>query len=303
MDSPTPTPSPMPKFTAASAGNSPLSRNQKVGLLIGASALILLLVTAGLIFGVNKHGKTDASKDQLAQANKPLGGLPTAPDSGRAPDDPGSLPGAAVGPGTPVTPGPGTTPASPTAAGSDVPATPVVPGTPQYVQLPPVTPTPPVTPAPHVTPATPPALPARHTPPAVAAIPAHLTYVIQDNDSLWSIARRMYGDGHAWTLIAQVNPGLSAARLRTGLKINLPDPAAVHARLGTHAPAPAPARAVAARIQPHSVTVHEGDTLYNIARKVYGDGEKWDVIYNANKDKLSDPDELPAGVQLTIPAS
>jgi nucleoid-associated protein YgaU len=298
----------MPKFTAASAGNSPLSRNQKVGLLIGASALILLLVTAGLIFGVNKKAKTDASKDQLAQANKPLGTLPTSPDTIRAPDDPGQLPGPAVGPGTPAAPGPVVTPETPAAPGA-----PVLPGTPTYVQQPPAPPTlaPPVTPAVRVPPAVP-AAPAahtpvaRHTPPAAPAIPAHLTYVIQDNDSLWSIARRAYGDGQAWTLIAQVNPGLSAGRLQTGLKINLPDPAAVHARLGTHAApaaAAAPARTAAARLQVRSVTVHEGDTLYNIARKVYGDGEKWDVIYNANKDKLSDPDELPASVQLTIPAS
>lgn len=47
--------------------------------------------------------------------------------------------------------------------------------------------------------------------------------------------------------------------------------------------------------------VLEGDNLWKIAQKVYGDGTKWEIIYNGNKDKLSDPSELKVGMELVIP--
>ena len=49
--------------------------------------------------------------------------------------------------------------------------------------------------------------------------------------------------------------------------------------------------------------VSSGDTLWKIADKFYGDGEKWKVIYEANKDKLSSPGTIVPGQELVIPAS
>ena len=49
--------------------------------------------------------------------------------------------------------------------------------------------------------------------------------------------------------------------------------------------------------------VTSGDTLWKIADKLYGDGEKWKVIYEANKDKLSNPGTIVPGQELVIPAS
>jgi nucleoid-associated protein YgaU len=49
--------------------------------------------------------------------------------------------------------------------------------------------------------------------------------------------------------------------------------------------------------------VEEGDTLAVIADKVYGDGSKWQQIYEANKDVIGDsPDSLSIGMKLEIPA-
>lgn len=45
----------------------------------------------------------------------------------------------------------------------------------------------------------------------------------------------------------------------------------------------------------------KGDTLWKIAKDVYGDGRKWKNIYRFNKDKIKDPNRLKAGVTLTIP--
>ena len=44
-----------------------------------------------------------------------------------------------------------------------------------------------------------------------------------------------------------------------------------------------------------------GDSLWNIAEKHYGEGTKWNVIYDANKDKISNPGLIFPGQELEIP--
>ena len=48
-------------------------------------------------------------------------------------------------------------------------------------------------------------------------------------------------------------------------------------------------------------TVVSGDCLWNIAKKYYGDGSKYPTIYNANKDKIKDPNLIYPGQVLIIP--
>ena len=53
-----------------------------------------------------------------------------------------------------------------------------------------------------------------------------------------------------------------------------------------------------------SYTVQKGDSLWSISRKIYKDnGGNWKKLYNANKDKLSSPSSLKAGMVLTIPSA
>ncbi len=50
--------------------------------------------------------------------------------------------------------------------------------------------------------------------------------------------------------------------------------------------------------------VHEvvaGDTLSQIAKKHYGDANKYMKIFDANKDQLSDPNKIKVGQKLKIP--
>lgn len=50
-----------------------------------------------------------------------------------------------------------------------------------------------------------------------------------------------------------------------------------------------------------SYTVASGDSLYTIARKVYGSTERWMDLYQANRDRIPSPHNLRVGQTLRIP--
>lgn len=54
--------------------------------------------------------------------------------------------------------------------------------------------------------------------------------------------------------------------------------------------------------KPKTYTVKSGDKLYNIAKRFYGDGEKWENIYEANKKIIgANSNFIKPGQVLTIP--
>jgi hypothetical protein len=48
--------------------------------------------------------------------------------------------------------------------------------------------------------------------------------------------------------------------------------------------------------------VKKGDTLWDMAKKYYGNGSKYTAIYDANKSKIKSPYIIYVGQELTIPA-
>lgn len=52
-------------------------------------------------------------------------------------------------------------------------------------------------------------------------------------------------------------------------------------------------------IQQH--TIKDGDTLRKLSGRYLGDAERWQEIYDANRDALSDPELLPVGTTVVIP--
>ena len=50
-------------------------------------------------------------------------------------------------------------------------------------------------------------------------------------------------------------------------------------------------------------TVEKGDTLSHIAKQFYGKANKWNAIFEANRDQLDDPDKIQPGQVLKIPAA
>ena len=55
--------------------------------------------------------------------------------------------------------------------------------------------------------------------------------------------------------------------------------------------------------KPKQVTevVKRGTTLAQIARRHYGETDYWVFIYEANRDRISDPGDLEVGTELVIP--
>lgn len=51
-----------------------------------------------------------------------------------------------------------------------------------------------------------------------------------------------------------------------------------------------------------SYTVKPGDTLSKISKQFYGNPNEYEKIFNANRDKLDNPDRIQVGQTLKIPA-
>jgi len=52
----------------------------------------------------------------------------------------------------------------------------------------------------------------------------------------------------------------------------------------------------------NTYTVKPGDTLSKISKQFYGSPNEYMKIFNANRDKLTDPDKIQPGQELKIPA-
>jgi nucleoid-associated protein YgaU len=55
--------------------------------------------------------------------------------------------------------------------------------------------------------------------------------------------------------------------------------------------------------QSDTYIVVAGDSLSKIAKSYYGDANKWNRIYEANRDQIKNPDLIHPGQQLRIPGA
>jgi nucleoid-associated protein YgaU len=69
---------------------------------------------------------------------------------------------------------------------------------------------------------------------------------------------------------------------------------------GSSSTAPAPESAAKAPAQ-NTYTVVAGDSLSKIAKKFYGNANSWKKIYDANTDRIKNPDVIQPGWVLKIP--
>lgn len=78
-----------------------------------------------------------------------------------------------------------------------------------------------------------------------------------------------------------------------------PDFSDVQSGGSSTAPRPAPTAPTAPADQTYTVVA--GDSLSKIAKKFYGDGNKWRKIHEANKDIIKNPDLIRPAQVLKIP--
>ena len=84
-------------------------------------------------------------------------------------------------------------------------------------------------------------------------------------------------------------------------QIKLVDPTSSDLIADIQAPAAAAAAAGTSSTAARTYTVQPGDSLSKISKQFYGDANKYMKIFEANKDKMSDPDKVKVGTDLLIP--
>ncbi len=119
-------------------------------------------------------------------------------------------------------------------------------------------------------------------------------YRVQDADTLSSISEKFYADTSRADDISKTNRGVSDLTLKTGQELVIPDmPILRDIDESQQVDRNKHKRAV--------YHVKWGDSLYEIASRVFHDGKKWTVIYDANKQEIKDINDLPVGQVIIVP--
>ncbi len=132
--------------------------------------------------------------------------------------------------------------------------------------------------------------------------PRTVTHIVQRGQTLSSISEQYYGTATRWRDILEANKEVlrDPNRLTPEMRLRIPEtrsPAA-SARQDTQQ---RPALAANTPEERRTHTVQRGETLYRIAERYYGSGEKWRDIHGANSGLISSPQDLRPGMELRIP--
>lgn len=141
-------------------------------------------------------------------------------------------------------------------------------------------------------------------------------YVVQPNDSFWTISQKVYGTGGYFKALYYHNRERFPRpdRLEVGAAIVTPPVEELYQRYPNLCPRPerratsAPRARLAGGERSYggsrgrSYLVQEGDTLFHIAKFELGDVSRWGEIYELNRDLLGDDfDYLVPGSTLVLP--
>jgi nucleoid-associated protein YgaU len=108
---------------------------------------------------------------------------------------------------------------------------------------------------------------------------------VQDNKLyIKAIAPSDEAKNKFWDQIKQVNPTMDDITADVDVNQSLAQGAAVGGSQGSQ-----------------TYTVKAGDTLSKVSKQFYSDPNQYMRIFYANRDKLSDPDKIQVGQELTIP--
>jgi tetratricopeptide (TPR) repeat protein len=122
-------------------------------------------------------------------------------------------------------------------------------------------------------------------------------------DAYWQVGRKLEAT-FQWAHARDMNPEpdqLPAIldKLKNGLKAAANGTASKAGAVGTPA---ATADPNVHSALPQSITVGAGESLWDIAAKVYGNSDMYWRIYEVNRDRIRDPDRIFPGMTLSLPA-
>ncbi|MBM4108473.1 MAG: LysM peptidoglycan-binding domain-containing protein [Phycisphaerae bacterium] len=143
-----------------------------------------------------------------------------------------------------------------------------------------------------------------------------LKHIVVNGDSLFSIAKKHYGDGSAWKRIRDANPDRVSETgvVRTGVTLKIPAPQPALRPAGLAMPEPErnkprtpearPASrsagdAVASKVKTGTYTVRRGDTLGEIAQRVLGSTRRKGELMKLNN--IDNEDSIRVGAVLRLP--
>ena len=134
--------------------------------------------------------------------------------------------------------------------------------------------------------------------------PEFREYTVRAGDQIMTIAQRVYGSTRHWQAIAKANPEVDPQRLRAGQRLRVPvDPENVQGVVvegETTASDEEPDAVAETGVVEH--IVQRNDSLWKIAASFYGDGTRWTIIRDANRDLVgADGEKLRPGMTLVIP--
>lgn len=134
---------------------------------------------------------------------------------------------------------------------------------------------------------------------------------VKEGQTLSELAAEHLGSAGKWQLIMDVNTDKldNPRQLRAGMKLRIPAKPVVElieqsneALSGATDGGPPAISGAIKTDQDNTYTVQAGDNLSTIAGKLLGDPNRYDDIYQANQDQLSNADDIRVGMKLIIPA-
>lgn len=106
---------------------------------------------------------------------------------------------------------------------------------------------------------------------------------VAEGQTLWQIAEDKYGDGFKWSEIAKANEIENPDKIESGQELVLPQ-----------------IEEKEIEKTPEEYTVTAGDSLWKIAVRFYNDGYQWTKIWQNNREKLNNPNQLEIGMKLAL---
>lgn len=126
------------------------------------------------------------------------------------------------------------------------------------------------------------------------------SYTIKSGDDLWSISKNVYSDGYKWVEIARANKIENPGLILVGDKLIIPKIEKKEVVIQSEKPTQEPNKIVANnKINGTTYSIKEGDNLWDICVRAYGDGFRWAELAKVNN--IQNPDLIYPDNVLNVP--